>query len=395
MQDESGDPARRSWLGWLGLVGLLLLAFQAARAALVAAEGERRPAIAGTFWPSHPQPRLTLALAAIGTAASKGQAPPSSALALVRSAGRDDPLGFQPLLVAATEKLAAGDGRAAEPLLKAALRREPRSTAAHFLLADLYIRQERIGEALVHVGVLGRRLRGSGTAGFAGAMASYLRQPGAVAKVAPVLATDLSLRAAVMNGLAVDPSAAAILRQLVRRGDADENWFRIAFERQLAAGDLAGARGLLAGVGVKGGGAELTAWSATSDAGPLAWRFPSGPEGVAEPDRGGVLRLVYYGRADSLLAEHLLLLPPGHYSLKPQFAETGPAGTFEWRLTCLQGDKPLAAWPVNAPVANLAFDMPVDCPAQRLALWGRMGEFPRTTSATLVRVGLSRAEGSL
>lgn len=388
MRAEGDDTVQRSWLSWLGVAGLLLLALQAGRAAVVAALSERRPGIAAAVWPSHPDPKVELALAEIGKAASEGKAPPPSTLLLVRDAGRNDPLNAEPLQVAAAARLEVGDEAAAERQLNAALRRDPRSNAAHFMLAGLLIKQERIGEALVHVGVLGRRLRGTGTAGFAGALAAYLRQPGAVDKVAPVLAKDASLRSAVMNNLAADAGAAPILRALVRPGDANQDWFRTAFERQLAAGDLGGARGLLAGVGVRGLGTRLTSWSDAANSGPLSWRLPPGSEGVAEVDRAGPLRLVYYGRADAPLADHLLLLPPGRFRLATRFGELPPPGTFEWRLTCLQANKPLATVPVNGAQVSQIIDVPADCPAQRLALWGRMGEFPKTTSASLLQVSL-------
>ncbi len=53
---EAGSP-RRSWLVWLGLLGTLLLALQAGRSAVVAALGERKPALAHAVWAAHPVPQ--------------------------------------------------------------------------------------------------------------------------------------------------------------------------------------------------------------------------------------------------------------------------------------------------------------------------------------------------
>jgi hypothetical protein len=391
MQGEGVGQGRRSWFSWLGLLAVLLLTVQAARSAFVAAQGERRAALAHTIWPSHPLPQVTLALAEIGAAAREGKQPGQGTLELVRSAGRVDPLGVEPLLIAATARLAVGDREQGERLLKAALHREPRSTAAHFLLADLYVRQQRIGDALVHVGVLGRRIRGGGAEPFAAALAVYLRDPARVAAVRPTLTANAALRYSVLLNLAQDPAAATSLRALTRRGDANENWFRIAFERNLAAGNVGEARALLGAAGVGGGGA-LTPWATSDDAGPLSWSFPATPEGVAEPVSGGPLRLVYYGRADASLAAHLLLLPPGRYRFAAQFAGAVPPGSFEWRVTCVQGARQIVTLPVTSPASVQAFDVGPDCPAQRLALWGRMGEFPRTVDAELARVSLSSVE---
>jgi hypothetical protein len=237
---------------------VLLIAAQAARSAFVAAEGERRAAAALALWPSHPLPQVTLALASIGAAARQGKPPSPEALEQIRSAGRASPLAVEPLLVAGTERLAAGDRAAAVRFLKAALNREPRSSAAHFLLADLYVREQRIGDALGHVAVLGRRIGGGGAEPFAAALAIYLRDPAKVAEVRPVLLNNPALRNSVMTDLAKDASAAATLRLLTRRGDAGEDWFRIAFERHLAGGSAGEARALLASAGIVGGGTALS-----------------------------------------------------------------------------------------------------------------------------------------
>ncbi|WP_338504099.1 hypothetical protein V6R86_09575 [Sphingomonas kaistensis] len=378
--------ARRSWLSWIGLAAVLLLALQAGRSAFVEALGARKPQAAHTLWPSHPVPLTTLALAEIGAAARTLKPPPASALAQMREAGRVDPLAVEPLLTAAAERLSRGDRARGETLLKAALHREPRSTAAHFMLADLLIREGRVGDALANVAVLGRRLGGGRVDAFAGTLAVYLRDSGKVAEMRPVLDSNPELKKAVMTALAQDPAASPSLRLLTRPGDAGAPWFRTAFERQLGAGDLAGARGLLSAAKV-GGGTSLTSWT-DDKAGPLAWRLPTTPDGVAEAAPGGLLRLVYYGRNDTALADHLLLLPAGAYRFQAQYAGSPPAGSFEWRVTCLQGNRAIATWPANSVSSAQLIRVPADCPAQRLALWGRMGEFPRTVSAELLRVGL-------
>ena len=378
----------RSWLHWLGLAAVLLLAVQAGRAAFVEALGTRKPEAARALWPSHPLPLNTLALASIGNAARNLRPPPPEALAQMREVGRVEPLAVDPLLSAAAERLAVGDRVKGEVLLKAALQREPRSTAAHFMLADLLIREQRVGDALANVAVLGRRLGGGGVDAFAGTLATYLRDPRTVSEVRSVLGDNPGLRTAVMTSLAQEPAAASSLRLLTKAGDAGAAWFRTAFERQLGAGNIGEARALLSAAKV-GGGTALTSWTG-ENAGPLSWRLPGTPDGVAEAAPSGSLRLVYYGRADAALADHLLLLPAGAYRFQAQFAGAPPAGSFEWRVTCLHGSRPLATWPANAANSAQRLQVPVDCPSQRLALWGRMGEFPRTVSIELLRVSLDR-----
>lgn len=392
MGAEAAEPSRRSWLHWIGLAAVLLLAVQAGRAAFVAALGAQKPEAAHALWPSHPLPLTTLALASIGTAARDRQPPPAEALSQMREVSRVDPLAVEPLLSAAAERLAVGDRAGGEALLKATLHREPRSTAAHFMLADLLIREQRVGDALANVAVLGRRLGGGGVDAFAGTLAIYLRDPGKIAEVRPVLSSNPGLRTAVMTSLSQDPTAAPSLRLLTKAGDAGAAWFRTAFERQLGAGNMDEARAMLTAAKV-GGGTRLTSWT-DANAGPLSWRLPATSDGVAEAPPGGPLRLVYYGRADAALADHLLLLQAGAYRFQAQFAGGGGASSFEWRVTCLQGNRPLATWPANAAGSAQLLQVPADCPAQRLALWGKMGEFTRTVSAELLRASLDPAGGA-
>ncbi len=392
MGAEVAEASRRSWLHWIGLAAVLLLAVQAGRAAFVAALGAQKPEAAHVLWPSHPVPLTNLALASIGTAARNRQPPPAEALSQMREVSRVDPLAVEPLLAAAAERLAVGDRTGGEALLKAALHREPRSTAAHFMLADLLIREQRVGDALANVAVLGRRLGGGGVDAFAGTLAVYLRDPGKIAEVRPVLNSNPGLRTAVMTSLAQDPTAAPSLRLLTKAGDAGAAWFRTAFERQLGAGNMGEARAMLTAAKV-GGGTTLTLWT-DANAGPLSWRLPANSDGVAEAAPGGPLRLVYYGRADAALADHLLLLPAGAYRFQAQFAGGGGASSFEWRVTCLQGNRPLATWPASAAGSTQLLQVPADCSAQRLALWGKMGVFPRTVSAELFRVSLDPAGGA-
>lgn len=392
MPDMGGGPGSRRWGRWLAVAGLVVLAAHAGRTAIVTAEAQKRPAIAHAAWPSHPRPLLNLAFAEIGAAAARGQTPPAAAVAMVGEAARSEPLASEPLLVAATDSLAKGDGKRAEELLTAALRRDPRSTAGHFLFADLLIRQQRLGEAMVHISALGRRL-GAATAGFAGALATYIREPAALAKVAPVLGEDPALRIEVLKQLSLDPAATAIMARLATPRDRGEDWLRRAVDVQLGAGKVDGARLLLARTGVSATGG-LGSWNQGTAAGPLAWRYPSATGGVAEAVANGPMRLVSYGRQDASLAEHVLLLPQGRYRLSFAFGAPVPAGVFEWRLTCPASPAPPVIIPISGQTQDSMITIPAGCPSQKLAVWARIGDFPRTTSADLVRIDLKPVGGA-
>jgi hypothetical protein len=389
MSGQGGAAGTRLWWRWPAAAVLLLAGVQAVRTAVVEGLSDSHPALAHALWSSHPKPTLTLALGEIGAAAREGKAPPPQALEAIHRVGKTEPLAAEPLLVAGTQALASGNPQAAERLLEAALRRDPRSTAAHFLLADLLIRQQRLAEALGHVGALGRRL-GAATIGFAGALADYLRQPGALAKVAPVLGNDPALRQQVLERLANDPASTPLLVALARPDDAEKAWLVRATDVRLGAGNVEGARRLLARAGVSGGGTALSSW-APGAGGPLTWRFITGSGGVAEAVAGGPVRLVYYGREDTALADHVLLLPAGSYRLRSSFAGKVPPGTFEWRLTCLGTGKPATVLPIEGSNNDSPLSVAPDCAAQKLSLWARMGDFPQTVSTELSRVSLVRA----
>ncbi|GAA4040378.1 hypothetical protein GCM10022281_21680 [Sphingomonas rosea] len=382
-----GGGAGRSAVRWLGVAGVVLVAGQAVRTAVVDAETATRPALAHAVWPAHPGPGFALAFTDIGEAARKGQGPSAAARALVTEAGAREPLAPEPLLVEATDRIAAGDTRQAETLLAAALHRDPRSSAAHFMLADLMIRQQRLAEALVHVGALGRRMGGA-TESFATALATYIRQPDALTRVAPVLGRDPKLRAAVLKALAFDRSATPQLLALARPSDRSAPWLAQALDVRIDAGEIPAARALLAHTQADDSGSALASWGDAAT-GPLTWRFPAGTEAAVEPAADGPMRIVYYGRAEVAVAEHRLLLPPGRYRLAYSFSAPPPAGTFQWRLTCAGVTAPLASYPIEAKDGAADFNVAPGCDAQKLSLWGVMGDFQRTVSIDLLRIRLS------
>lgn len=384
---------RRGWTTWLGLALLVLLALLAGRSALVRSLGETQPQLALTVWPGHELPLFTLGLAGIGAAAREGRSPAAGDLAMIERGGRSAPLAVEPLLVAATARLASAENDKAERLLVAAVRRDPRAPAARFLLADLYIRQNRIGEAMNEIAALDRRL-GKVSDQFGPAVAVFVKQPGALPQVAPYLARNAGLRRATLAALAADPAGTPALLQLARPGDEREAWLSLAVERLLRAGDLATALALYQGAGGRANGRTLTSWRAGDPPQPLGWHFGGGSGGAAEPVSGGPLRLAYFGREEAVLAEHQLLLRPGRYRLAQQLGGSVPPGTFEWRLTCSSGGAVLATRPLLTGQGQGELQVPATCPAQKLQLWGRPGDFPRTVNAELSAIILEPAGGT-
>jgi hypothetical protein len=110
---------------------------------------------------------------------------------------------------------------------------------------------------------------------------------------------------------------------------------------------------------------------------PFGWSFTqTGALDASRISLAGRPALSYRSLADGSgqAALQLLLLPPGGYHLAVRTAgpASDPAALPVWSLTCAQGaggqlgavDQPAGA----AGVADLAFDVPADCPAQWLRL---------------------------
>lgn len=388
MTAGGGRPG--GWLRWAGAILVVLLVLHAGRVALVRSVSETRPEAALSVWPGHPDLLFAAALTGIGAAAGQGRAPDAALLDLVRRGARQAPLAPEPLWVAAAARLEAGDLATTERLLRTAVELDPRAPAARFLLADLHIRQGRLGPALEELAALERRVGGI-SAGFAPALVRYLAGPGMVEEVAPALARNPPLRHAVLTSLAADPRATALLLRLSGPGDERAGWFGPAVERLLAGGDLASATALhRKAVGGPDPGRALTPWRPGAPASPFGWRFPPSRGGVAEPVAGGPLRLIHYGREETILAEHLLMLPPGRHRLVQRFAGPVRAGAFEWRLVCLAGNRPLGVLPA---AMEAAFTVPVGCGAQKLLLVGRAGDIAATNEAELTGLSLQPGGG--
>ena len=384
---------RGDWWRWGGAALILLLALHAGRVALARSQAVERPQAVLALWPGYSDALFSVALARIGAAAREGRAPAPAVTALVERAAEQAPLAPEPLWVAAAARMEAGDYRAAQRLLEAAIRLDPRAPAARFLHADLAVRQGRVEVALGEIAALERRLGGV-SAGFAPALVTFLRQPGAAQQVAPALANNPPLRDAVLKSLAIDPADFPRLLALARPGDEQAGWYAPVVMHKLAQGRVEEVRQLQRRVAPNRplGGEKLSFWG-TEPAGDLfAWRFPQSRGGLAEPTAGGPLRLIHYGREETVLAEQLLLLPPGPYRLADRFAAPVAAGTFEWRLRCLAGDRLVAAQPAGATAGSAALlTVTPDCPVQKLSLVGLVGEVAQTVRADLAVVSLKRA----
>ncbi len=365
----------------------LLLALLAVRVAAV----QGLPARAAAIWPGHPTVALDAGLRAIGQSVAAGHPPPAEVTAAVRGVARRDPLNPGPLLVEGTNAFAAGETRRAEQLLLAASRLDPLAPAPRFLLAQLYFRENRGDAGLAQVGFLFERLDGN-AAPLIPALAQYAAQPGAAARLKPLLDRQPQTRGLVLSLLAEQPAnLPAILALAPKTGGADDaEWRQRLLTALVADRQYARAYALWRGFAHVPAPATASLFNPRFAAGgpppPFNWRLESGSAGTAEPQPGGGLHLLYFGRDDTVLADQTMLLAPGRYRLG--FQVKGPATGLSWALTCLPGTAAQAQ-----ELARGAFDFTVPasgCAAQRLELKGTPGDYPMTVDTVVSPVALSR-----
>lgn len=363
----------------------VLLAAEILRLTLAGMYAELDPARAESFAPRLPEVLLSSAMAEVGAAAAQGQDPPQSALEKLRRLSKMDPLRVQPLLVQAAVEQKNGDGARAEQLLLEARRRDPRSPAARYLLADGWLRSGRIAEGLGEMAILARLLPGS-AAQLMPALAQYANAPGAAEQLKRMLVANPQLKHPLLAALAADPGNAdlileldsaipgfagkrtpewqtRLLEGLIRQGAYDRGyatWQRIS--------GIRGPRPLLFN-------ADFRRLNAPP---PFNWAFASSGAGLAEPENGS-MRVLFYGRDDITLASQLLLLEPGAYRFSVSASGTAVPRSLAWVMTCIPAKTTLLAQPIAAPARMQArFEVPSGgCPAQRLELRGLNQDMPK------------------
>lgn len=377
------------------LVAGCLLAALAIREAVVLAFAGSRPELAAAAWPGHPAVALDRGLRTIGASVAAGRPPADTVTAELRAISRRDPLNPGPLLVEGTNAFAAGDLPRAEHLLDAASRLDPLAPAPRFLLAQLYFRQNRGADGLRQVSFLFDRLNGD-AAPLVPALAQYAAQPGNAPRLKALLDAQPNVRSQVLALLADDPAnLPSILRLAPTSGSAADMQWR---ERLLAAlvgkQDYGRAYALWQRFGGVGSPARPGVFNPRFTPGgpppPFNWRLVSSASGTAEPQTGGGLHLLYFGRDDAVLADQTLLLRPGRYAL--DFAVRGEPTGLVWALTCLPGTDRQ-----DAPLAQKSFSFTIPatgCPAQRLELRGTMSDYPMTVDLNVSPVTLRQVSPS-
>jgi len=339
-----------------------------------------------------------MAMTEVGEAAARGSAPSALTLDRLRQLATAAPLDPEPFLVQAAITERGGDLDKAERLLIEARRRDPRSIAARYLLADVWLRKGRVVDALGEMAILGR-LVPSSSLQMVPALAQYAQSPGAAAKLHTILDSNPQLREPLLNALAADPNNIDLILQLrgnVQRGTRDEQrWQSKLLGELISQGEFLRAHDLWRQLsGLPSETESLIFNPGFNDIPappPFDWEFGSSSAGFAEPGNGS-MQVDFYGRDNAALAGQLLLLPPGNYAFLSPASGTVAPNALIWTLTCLSGGPPLMQLDLGAqgPGRPTSFTVPASqCSAQRLVLIGRGQDMPQESN---VRIGPLRLE---
>jgi hypothetical protein len=358
---------------------------------------ETKPQLAALLAPESPAALVATSMAQIGEAAAKGGNPDSETTAKLGLLGATSPLEPEPFLVEAALAERSGDYGRAERLLRQARWRNPRSTAARYLLADVWLRENKIVEGLGEMATL-TRLLPSASVQLVPALAEYARSPGAREKLVTILQPNPQLKRPLLNALAADPDNAELILSLAgpdaRSTDKDaQSWKARLLAGFVKRNDFVRAYSLWrAFAGLAPGSSPLLFngnFSASPAPPPFNWSYNSSSAGVAEPG-GGKVRILYYGRDDSSLVSQILLLKPGAYAFVAPVSGTPAPNALAWTLTCIDSNAEIMNVTLSGDSTAAKFTVPAGCTAQMLSLNGRSQDMPQDSDIQIGPVTLER-----
>jgi hypothetical protein len=338
-------------------------------------------------------------MADIGARARRGQSLTPAILRQVDEIARRAPLAPEPFLIKGALAQVEQRQEIAEQLFAAARTRDPRSVAARYFLADRYLRDGRIPQALAEIAVLSR-LFPQGRAGFGPALAAFAQTPGAVPPLRDFFHSSPEIEPLVLTTLADDARNADLIlalwgRQPNRTDPETAAWQAKLVNKLIEQGQFARAYStwrLMAGVNDGRGTVFNPGFAKLTAPPPFNWKFTA-VDGMAESAPGERLQVIYFGRNDAVLAEQILLLAPGRYRLSMDISDApGEGGEIAWTLSCLPQGEGILRLPIErkGPLAA-SFSVSPGCSAQRLQLTGLPGDFAQSQDFTISKFRLMQA----
>ena len=375
----------------------LLVAVQVVRSAAVDAWFDSAPQQAAQAWPGHPDAELSLGLTDIAKAMRDRKPVDPRIFMLIDDAATKAPLAVEPYLVHGVEANVAGDTGAAERDFLAAQRRDPRSLAAAYFLADHYVRTGNAVGGIRQIAILARLTPG-GAQSVAPYLAAYAQNRSNWPLLRALFRSDPAMGDAALTAMARDPANADTVVALtdVARRTASASWLSPMLASLVSAGQYGRARSIWASVsGARLDQRELlfdSRFSQSAPPPPFNWDLTSSTVGLAERRPGGNLHAMFYGQEDGALARQLLMLPPGTYRLSMRLlGGSAHPEALSWSLRCDKGQELARIGLDQAAARGWAFQVPTGCAAQWLELNGSSSDMPQQSDATIS--GLSLTSG--
>lgn len=379
-----------------GLLAVLLVRLAVARS-------DPESSWARRAWPQYPAVLTATAMREVGVAAASGAEPPRITQQRLQQLEREAPLAADPFLVEGALADKEDAAARAELLYREGLRRQPRSVAGHYLIADLYLRTGDLADAMREIAELARLMPPSSIQ-LVPALAQFARLPGAADQLRQVFHSNPELELPVLDALAADPTNADLILSVATPSGASSTgaapeWEERLLEGMVAQGSFAKAYAVwsrLAGV-PSGPRAGLfnPAFNRVAAPAPFNWTFDSTGAGVSEPENGS-LRVLFYGRDNVTLAGETMLLPPGRYHLTGVVnTASGTSGALAWSVICLPSKTRALNLPLPGTVGSqtLVADFiipPRGCDAQQIELDGALEDSPQTSDLRIGPLALQR-----
>lgn len=395
--DPEGNPAgilRAS----IVIVIALLAAAEVARITIAADYADDNPAFATRLAPSSPSALIASAMTEVGTAAANGQDVGRLTLQRLRSAADRAPLSPEPYLVQAAIAERAGQLSRAQSLLETARWLDPRSAAARYLLADVWLRQGKIVDGLREMAALSRIMPDTAVQ-LVPALADFARSPGASKQLAGILQSNPELRRPLLTALAANPHNAGLALELagpeLRSTDpASQSWKSHLLAGMVQHGQYDQAYSVWRNFAGNAPASPTLVFNGdfrpSPAPPPFNWAYGSGIGGIADPGNGR-LRILFYGKAGQTLAAQLLLLKPGAYRFNAPVNGDASAGALGWSLTCAGNGRAIMQLPVGTGGSSTTFSVPEGCAAQSLQLKGSVQDMPEDSNVEIGPVSIEKA----
>jgi hypothetical protein len=375
----------------------LLLAVQIVRTAAVAEYVELDPETAAAFWRGHPAVELAEGMLEIAQASRQRQPVSRGSFDLIDDAARKAPLAPQPYLVHGVAASISGRSPAASADFVEAQRRDPRSLAAAYFLAQYYFRTSQPLQGLRQTAVLARLLP-TNVGIVASYVAQYAHSPSQWPQIRKLFRSDQSIEDAVLIALARDPSNATAVLAIAdtQHRQSGSPWLPVLLQSLVDAGDFARARAIWTAVARPPGTRDTLIYdplfSQTAAPPPFNWTLTSSRLGIAEREAGQGLHVIYYGEEKAVLASQLLMLTPGTYRLDAKIdAGSVRAGSLSWTIRCANSKNPISSASATAASdQGWTFEVPQGCAAQWIGLAGTPSDIAEQSEMTLREISVSK-----